>query len=357
MEVIPLDHIGTDPNAAMGFMNRRYDLSATGLSNAELQAALRPLLTRQLLRDVRFRLREVVRLSTDQSAKIPSLPASLAKLAELAKSYPDLESAANPVIPAELFAKIDAAIVPPLPVPAQLPDVDWQPPDPLDCALECHLVNLLWDLREGGGNIERTLAALDVKSLTEGVALNLVGIMIKNRFYADNGVDYAAQQCLEGFGTLDLPQQIAGYKPRPLEGVWATAPFLHNGSVPTLYQMLLPPAKRDTKFFVGRREYDPRARGLRDRRRMTMATMTASGSTPPFPAITTRATRSRPTRQPGQSICRIRKRIRCRTASSGLSSPTNSASTSSSTSRFIAICRRLPPTINLRNAGCAGKSL
>jgi hypothetical protein len=96
-----------------------------------------------------------------------------------------------------------------------------------------------------------------VKSLTEGVALNLVGIMIKNRFYADNGVDYAAQQCLEGFGTLDLPQQIAGYKPRPLEGVWATAPFLHNGSVPTLYQMLLPPAKRDTKFFVGRREYDP----------------------------------------------------------------------------------------------------
>ena len=117
--------------------------------------------------------------------------------------------------------------------------------------------NLLWDLRQGSGNIERTLGALEVKKLTEGLALNLVGIIIKNRFYADNGVDYATQQCLEGFGTLDLPQQIAGYKPRPLEGVWATAPFLHNGSVPTLYQMLLPPAKRDTKFFVGRREFDP----------------------------------------------------------------------------------------------------
>ena len=117
-------------------------------------------------------------------------------------------------------------------------------------------------LRKGSGNIESTLASLDVKSLTEGVALNLIGIMIKNRFYADNGVDYAAQQCLEGFGTLDLPQQIAGYKPRPLEGVWATAPFLHNGSVPTLYQMLLPPAKRDSRFFVGRREYDPRHVGF-----------------------------------------------------------------------------------------------
>jgi hypothetical protein len=102
-----------------------------------------------------------------------------------------------------------------------------------------------------------TLAALDVKKLPEGAALNLVGIMIKNKYYADNGFDYAKQQCLEGFGALDLPQQIAGYKPRPLEGVWATAPFLHNGSVPTLYQMLLPPDKRDKKFFVGRREYDP----------------------------------------------------------------------------------------------------
>ena len=155
--------------------------------------------------------------------------------------------------------------MPPLPVPTQLPDVDRRPPDPLDCALECHVVNLLWDLRKGSGHIERTLGALEVKSLTEGLALNLVGIMIKNRFYADNGVDYAAQQCLEGFGTLDLPQQIAGYKPRPLEGVWATAPFLHNGSVPTLYQMLLPPEKRDKKFFVGRREYRSAARGLRDR--------------------------------------------------------------------------------------------
>jgi cytochrome c5 len=262
MEVIPLDHIGTDPNAAMGFMNRRYDLSASGLSNAELQAALRPLLTRQLLRDVRFRLREVIRLSTDSTQKTSGLPASLAKLSELATTYPDLEPVANPVIPAELFAKIDAAIVAPLPVPAQVPDVEWRPADPLGCALECHLVNLLWDLRKGGGNIESTLAALDVKSLTEGVALNLIGIMIKNRFYADNGVDYATQQCLEGFGTLDLPQQIAGYKPRPLEGVWATAPFLHNGSVPTLYQMLLPPVKRDTRFFVGRREYDPRNVGF-----------------------------------------------------------------------------------------------
>jgi hypothetical protein len=46
-----------------------------------------------------------------------------------------------------------------------------------------------------------------------------------------------------------------------LSGVWATPPFLHNGSVPTIYQMLLPPGERDTKFFAGRREYDARHLG------------------------------------------------------------------------------------------------
>ena len=89
------------------------------------------------------------------------------------------------------------------------------------------------------------------------VALNIVGLLVKDRFYADYGIDYQTQQCLEGFGALDLPQEIVGYKPRPLEGVWATPPYLHNGSVPSLYQMLVPPHERDPKFFVGRREFDP----------------------------------------------------------------------------------------------------
>src|SRR5690606_39546631 len=73
----------------------------------------------------------------------------------------------------------------------------------------------------------------DVCSSDLGAALNVVGLLIKDRFYADYGIDYRTQQCLEGFGTLDLPQEIQGYKPRPLEGVWATPPYLHNGSVPT----------------------------------------------------------------------------------------------------------------------------
>ncbi len=49
-----------------------------------------------------------------------------------------------------------------------------------------------------------------------------------------------------------------GYIARPLDGVWATAPYLHNNSVPTLYHLLLPPAKRPKEFSVAGREYDPK---------------------------------------------------------------------------------------------------
>jgi mono/diheme cytochrome c family protein len=48
-----------------------------------------------------------------------------------------------------------------------------------------------------------------------------------------------------------------GYAARPLAGVWATAPYLHNGSVHSLYQLLLPPAERDKVFYTGDVEFDP----------------------------------------------------------------------------------------------------
>jgi hypothetical protein len=59
------------------------------------------------------------------------------------------------------------------------------------------------------------------------------------------------KQCLAD----DSP--ILGYKFRPLTGIWATAPYLHNGSVPTLYDLLLPPSDRPKSFYVGTREFDP----------------------------------------------------------------------------------------------------
>jgi cytochrome c1 len=55
----------------------------------------------------------------------------------------------------------------------------------------------------------------------------------------------------------------AHYRARPLNGVWATAPYLHNGSVPSLYWMLRPAAERPKKFCVGARDFDPQHVGFR----------------------------------------------------------------------------------------------
>jgi mono/diheme cytochrome c family protein len=54
-----------------------------------------------------------------------------------------------------------------------------------------------------------------------------------------------------------------GYPNRPLRGIWATAPYLHNGSVPTIYDLLLPENERPVKFGAGSREYDPEKLGYR----------------------------------------------------------------------------------------------
>jgi hypothetical protein len=59
-------------------------------------------------------------------------------------------------------------------------------------------------------------------------------------------------------GTKEL-----GYPAKPLKGVWATAPFLHNGSVPSIADLLTPPDQRPAAFLVGTREYDPQKMGYR----------------------------------------------------------------------------------------------
>ena len=51
-----------------------------------------------------------------------------------------------------------------------------------------------------------------------------------------------------------------GYNALPLGGVWAQAPYLHNGSVPTLYH-LLAPAERPSVFVKGRLDYDAKLVG------------------------------------------------------------------------------------------------
>ena len=41
------------------------------------------------------------------------------------------------------------------------------------------------------------------------------------------------------------------YEARVLQGIWATAPYLHNGSVPTLAELLKPSKDRVASFKIG----------------------------------------------------------------------------------------------------------
>jgi len=61
---------------------------------------------------------------------------------------------------------------------------------------------------------------------------------------------------------LDTQPPYGPYAARPLYGIWAAAPYLHNGSVPTLYHLLLPPEQRPKTFALGEREYDPMRLGF-----------------------------------------------------------------------------------------------
>lgn len=62
--------------------------------------------------------------------------------------------------------------------------------------------------------------------------------------------------------TADPYASLGAYKGRSLNGIWATAPYLHNGSVPTLWDLLNPVDKRPASFNVGAREFDPRNVGI-----------------------------------------------------------------------------------------------
>jgi hypothetical protein len=52
-----------------------------------------------------------------------------------------------------------------------------------------------------------------------------------------------------------------GYNATPLSGVWATAPYLHNGAVPTMRHLLMPATRPDI-FYRGRLDYDIRNMGF-----------------------------------------------------------------------------------------------
>jgi hypothetical protein len=68
-------------------------------------------------------------------------------------------------------------------------------------------------------------------------------------------------------GTLPQPwpsdlRRFGALKAGPLVGLWATGPFLHNGSVPTIDELLRRPEERRQVFWTGSRELDAERLGF-----------------------------------------------------------------------------------------------
>ena len=54
-----------------------------------------------------------------------------------------------------------------------------------------------------------------------------------------------------------VEETLIGYIAVHLDGIWLRAPYLHNGSVPTLHDLLAPPERRPKSFYRGYDVYDP----------------------------------------------------------------------------------------------------
>jgi len=82
----------------------------------------------------------------------------------------------------------------------------------------------------------------------------------------------------EGFNKFLAELEAVGYEPpkefgvrstgkywaATLNGVWARSPYLHNGSVRTMQELLTSPAQRAKEFHRGSQEYDPNQMGYTD---------------------------------------------------------------------------------------------
>ena len=60
---------------------------------------------------------------------------------------------------------------------------------------------------------------------------------------------------------MTRPSRHEGYNALPLIGIWAQAPYLHNGSVPTIYHLLMP-KKRPEAFIKSKLSYDKEKLGF-----------------------------------------------------------------------------------------------
>jgi uncharacterized protein (DUF2235 family) len=96
-------------------------------------------------------------------------------------------------------------------------------------------------------------------SATEG--LKYITQKVIDQAYAEMKLSSEQQKEWNGYRDNELLAPLK-YKARPHNGIWATPPYLHNGSVPNLFALLSPVSERPKVFYLGSKQYDPVKLGL-----------------------------------------------------------------------------------------------
>jgi hypothetical protein len=241
MHPLPVEDVGTDPTAAVNFVTKKIDLTKLGLVPAGVEAHLRQLMRQDLKAEIDAYIKDIFRLTGRDMKTVPMIDQwTPAQTASFQQAALDIAGRA-----------------------ATLPDAEKITKSEQDAS---DLVNDVAELKDalstGSSNIDNVVDSLDLGGVNTGEGLSLIVVRARQRFYAERRYQDAERNDLNGFGQRDIPRALAQYKPRPLAGIWAAGPFLHNGSVPTIYQLLLPADQRDKQFFVGTRDFDPVNLGL-----------------------------------------------------------------------------------------------
>lgn len=122
------------------------------------------------------------------------------------------------------------------------------------------------ELGKLGVTVHPDPGTLDLTQVSVAQGLAYVTAFVEDHAYRAAGIEGAERARYDGFGLGIGVLEVKAYKARPLDGVWATPPFLHNGSVPSVYLLLSPQDERPRTFYRGSLEYDPRNLGYRTER-------------------------------------------------------------------------------------------
>jgi len=253
MHPLTVQDVGTDPRTAVNFVDKQIDLRGLGVETAAVAQLLRSLYQTDLRLEIKARANDIVARTTGISSAqdIRAVAADIAQQIGTKNG----SQASQPLSPAEqdrlkpLTSKIRQRIQGDTSLSSNhdlLADAE---------ALDARVTS-------GQSQINAVVESFNLAKANTGVGLSLVGYYMRNKYYKMMGFSPEKIAMVDGFGQIDLPVAAPQYKPRPLAGIWAVGPFLHNGSVPTVYQLLSPADSRDKTFWVGTRDFDSVNLGL-----------------------------------------------------------------------------------------------